>query len=65
MSATYIPVPDLTRQIENRDCFPSAVTDNELRQLNSAAERLSGRVMQELSNRWTESLRAEQKPAKP
>jgi hypothetical protein len=61
MSAPYLPVPDLIRQIKDRDGFPSAVTDNELRQLISAAERLSGRAMQELSNRWTERLRAEQK----
>ena len=62
MSTPYLPVPDLIQRIKDRDVFPSAVTDNELRQLISAAERLSGRAMRELSNRWTERLRAEQKP---
>jgi hypothetical protein len=58
MSTPYIPVPDLIRLIEDRDGFFAAVTDDELRQLISAAERLIGRARQELSNRWTESLRA-------
>jgi DNA-binding GntR family transcriptional regulator len=57
----YLPVPNLIRLINARDVFPAAVTDDELRQLISAAERLSGRAMRELSNRWTESLRAEQR----
>ena len=61
MIIAYLPVPDLIQRIKDRDVFPSAVTDNELRQLISAAERLSGRAMRELSNRWTERLRAEQK----
>ena len=65
MSAPYLPVPDLIQRIKDRDVFPSAVTDNELRQLISAAERLVGRARQELVNRLTAQLWAEQKPAKP
>ena len=54
MSAPYLPVPDLIKQIEARDCFPSAVTDIELHQLVNASERLIGRARQELLNRWIE-----------
>ena len=65
MSTPYIPVPDLTRQIESRDCFPSSVTDDDLHHLIQAANRLVSRAEQELVNRLTARLWAEQKPAKP
>jgi hypothetical protein len=61
MSTPYISVPDLIRLIEDRDGFFAAVTNDELHQLVNASERLIGRARQEISNRWTESLRAEQK----
>jgi hypothetical protein len=61
MSAPYLPVPDLTRQIENRDCFPSAVTDDELHHLIQAANQLVSRAEQELVNRLTAQLWAEQR----
>jgi hypothetical protein len=61
MSAPYLPVPDLIRRIEDRDCFPSVVSNDEILTLINAAERLIGRARQEISNRWTESLRAEKK----
>jgi hypothetical protein len=58
MSAPYLPVPDLIRRIEDRDCFPSVVSNDEILTLINAAERLVGRARQEMLNRWTESLRA-------
>ena len=61
MSTPYLLVPDLIWQINDRDVFPAAVTDDELHQLVYASERLIGRARQEISNRWTERLRAEQK----
>ncbi len=61
MSTPYLPVPDLIRRIEDRDCFPSVVSNDEILTLINAAERLVGRARQELSNRWTERLRADQK----
>jgi hypothetical protein len=61
MSAPYLPVPDLIRQIENRDCFPSAVTDGELHHLIQAANQLVSRAEQELVNRLTAQLWAEQR----
>jgi len=57
MSA-YLPVPDLTRQIENRDCFPAAVTDDELRHLIQAAHQMVNRAEQEILNRFIESRQA-------
>jgi hypothetical protein len=64
MSAPYLPVPDLIRQINDRDCFPDAVSENEIQQLINASERLIGRARQELVNRLTAQLWAEQ-TAKP
>ena len=58
MIIAYLPVPDLIRQINDRDCFPSDVSNDEILTLVYAAERLVGRARQEMSNRWTESLRA-------
>jgi hypothetical protein len=54
MSTPYLLVPDLIWQINDRDVFPAAVTNDELHQLVNASERLIGRARQELSNRWTE-----------
>ena len=65
MSTPYLLVPDLTRQIENRDCFPAAVTDDDMHHLIQAANQLVSRAEQELVNRLTAQLWAEQKPAKP
>jgi hypothetical protein len=64
MSAPYLPVPDLIRQINDRDVFPFLVSNDEILTLIYAAERLVGRARQEMSNRWTESLRAEQRAPK-
>jgi hypothetical protein len=61
MIIAYLPVPDLIRQINDRDCFPADVSNDEIMTLVNAAERLIGRARQEISNRWTERLRAEQK----
>ena len=65
MSAPYLTVANLTRLIEDRDCFPEVITDDELDKMIDAAERLVGRARQELVNRLTAQLWAEQKPAKP
>jgi hypothetical protein len=61
MIIAYLPVPDLIRQINDRDCFPADVKNDEILTLINAAERLVGRARQEMSNRWTEILRADQK----
>jgi hypothetical protein len=61
MIIAYLPVPDLIRQINDRDCFPDAVSENEIQQLINASERLIGRARQELVNRLTTALWAEQK----
>ncbi len=61
MSTPYIPVSDLIRLIEDRDGFFAAVTNDELHQLVNAAERLAGRARQELVNRLTAQLWAEQR----
>ena len=58
MIIAYLPVPDLIRQINDRGCFPADVSNDEILTLVYAAERLVGRARQEMSNRWTESLRA-------
>ena len=64
MIIAYLPVPDLIRQINDRGCFPADVKNDEILTLINAAERLVGRARQEMSNRWTESLRAEQRAPK-
>jgi hypothetical protein len=61
MSTPYLPVPDLIAQLNERDVFPFIVSNDEIMTLINAAERLAGRARQEISNRWTESLLAEQK----
>ena len=62
----FTTVPNLTRLIEDRDTFPSAVTDDELRQTINAANRLIGRARQELANRFAARLRAgEMAPSEP
>jgi hypothetical protein len=65
MSAPYLTVANLTRLIEDRDCFPAIITDDELHQLIRAVNKLVSRAEQELVNRLTAQLWAEQKPAKP
>jgi hypothetical protein len=54
MIIAYLPVPDLIRQINDRDCFPDAVSENEIQQLINASERLIGRAKQEIINRFIE-----------
>ena len=61
MSTPYLPVRDLTRLIEDRDGFFSAVTDDDLHQLIRAANKLVSRAEQELVNRLTAQLWAEQR----
>jgi hypothetical protein len=61
MTAPYLPVRDLIAQLNDRDMFPADVSNDEILTLVYAAERLVGRARQEMSNRWTESLRADQK----
>ena len=61
MIVPYLPVRDLTAQLNDRDIVPGDIKDEEIHELVNAAERLIGRARQELSNRWTESLRADQK----
>ena len=61
MSPPYLPVRDLIAQLNDRGCFPADVSNDEILTLINAAERLVGRARQEMSNRWTESLRADQK----
>jgi hypothetical protein len=61
MIVPYLPVRDLIAQLNDRDCFPSVVSNDEILTLINAAERMVGRARQELSNRWTDSLRADQK----
>ena len=61
MIVPYLPVPDLIRQINDRSFFPADVKNDEILTLINAAERMVGRARQEMSNRWTESLRAEQR----
>jgi hypothetical protein len=66
MSVPYLPVPDLIQRIEDRDTFPEAITDDELRQTINAANRLIGRARQELANRFAARLRAgEMAPSEP
>jgi hypothetical protein len=62
MSAPYLPVPDLIRQIEDRATFPAGASGQEIILLAEAAERLAARARQELSNRWTERLQAQRAP---
>ena len=57
MTAPYLPVRDLIAQLNDRDMFPADVSNDEILTLVYAAERLVGRARQEMSNRWTESLR--------
>ena len=57
MIAPYLPVRDLIAQLNDRGCFPADVKNDEILTLINAAERLVGRARQEMSNRWTESLR--------
>jgi hypothetical protein len=61
MIVPYLPVRDLIAQLNDRDCFPSDVNNDEIMALINAAERLVGRARQELSNRWTERLQANQR----
>jgi hypothetical protein len=61
MIVPYLPVRELIAQVNDRDCFPADVSNDEIMALINAAERLVGRARQELSNRWTDSLRADQK----
>ena len=55
MTAPYLPVPDLIRRLDDRNCFPVAISGDELIELAEAAERLAGRARQELLNRWVEA----------
>jgi hypothetical protein len=55
MSTPYLPVPDLIRRLDDRDCFPLAVTDDELIALAEAAARLATRARTELLTRWVET----------
>jgi len=64
MSTPYLLVPDLIWQINDRDVFPAAVTDDELHHLIQAANQLVSRAEQEMVNRLTARLWAEQ-TAKP
>jgi hypothetical protein len=61
VSTPYLPVPDLIRQIEDRDVFPTAIEDDELHQLIRAANKLASRAEQELVNRLTAQLWAQQR----
>ena len=61
MSTPYLPVPDLIRRLDDRNCFPVAISGDELIDLAEAAERLAARARKEIIDRWTESLLAEQK----
>ena len=62
MIIAYLPVPDLIRQINDRDCFPDAVSENEIQQLINASERLIGRAKQEIINRFIEARIAARDP---
>ena len=62
MIIAYLPVPDLIWQINDRDCFPDAVSENEIQQLINASERLIGRAKQEIINRFIEARIAARDP---
>ena len=64
MSAPHLFVRDLIARMDERDVFPAAITDEEIHELVNASERLIGRARQELVNRLTARLWAEQ-TAKP
>jgi hypothetical protein len=61
MIVPFLPVRDLIAQLNDRDCFPADVSNDEIMALINATERLVGRARQELSNRWTERLQANQR----
>ena len=61
MSTPYLPVPDLIRRLDDRNCFPIAISGNELIELAEAAERLACRARKEILDRWVECQWAEQK----
>ena len=54
MSTYYLPVWHLTRCLDDRDCFPAAVSADEIILLAEAAERLAARARKELLDRWVE-----------
>ena len=61
MSAPHLFVRDLIARMDERDVFPGAIKDEELYELVNAAERLIGRARQEMVNRLTAQLWAEQR----
>jgi hypothetical protein len=62
MSAPYLPVPDLIRRLDDRTCFPVAISGDELIELAEAAERLAARARKELLDRWVEAQHASNPP---
>jgi hypothetical protein len=64
MSPPYLPVRDLIAQLNDRDCFPADVSNDEILTLINAAERLVGRSRQEMMNRWTEAQWAPERTPK-
>lgn len=57
----YLPMRHLIAQINDRDCFPASVSDEEIMTLINASERLIGRARQEVRNRFVEARQADRK----
>jgi hypothetical protein len=64
MSTPHLPVPDLIRRLDDRNCFPGAVSGDELIELAEAAERLAARARKELLDRWVECQWAPEREAR-
>ena len=62
MSTPYLPVPDLIQRLDDRDCFPLAISGDELIELAEAAERLAARARKELLDRWVEAQHVSSPP---
>jgi hypothetical protein len=58
MTAPYLPVPDLIRRLDDRNCFPVAISGDELHHLIQAAHQMVNRAEQEILNRFIESRQA-------